>query len=267
MSIEHKYLGDMVKLCIPDIGARDMVKEANCTVLASDFDIIKFTYNGTKHQMTYGDLVAIPDYIGSVVPLSSYSNNPDDLAMQAQRWWYTIWAATQNLDTDPAPGSPSSQSMYEMTTKMLSVAKAKYHWEWDYAQKEVPKDGDPFDGWPSAEDELSELTGGVPFSPYPIAGGYLTFEAINLDHIGADALKAWVAMRILALRTAAEAARLHSRDLYIKALGMNAVGDHFFSDTFSSGHVRVPRRVLWQYYGSFIGGAMTRAMHNEDCQY
>eukprot|EP01135_Chromosphaera_perkinsii_P006512 Nk52_evm2s533 gene=Nk52_evmTU2s533 len=255
----------MVNLCIPPDGnsAKDMVKSAKCGILASDFNIFTFTYNGTTRPITYGDLVSMPDYFGSVVPLSSYGYNPDDMVMQAQRWWYTIWQVTNDAD----PKASSSNNLYKFSPKYLNMIKNEYEKEWAYVKKVVPTEADPFTHWPSLEDELNEATGGAPFSPYPISGGYITLEAINLDHIGSDALKAWVAMRILALRTAAEAARLRSRRLYIRALGMNAFGDHFFSDTFSSGHVRVPRRVLWQYYGAFIGGAMTRAMHNEDCQY
>ena len=261
-SIEHKWIGDVIKLHIPtnlQSPSDDTVKE----VVAGDYDLFTFTYRNKTYPITYGDLIAIPDYFGSREPLSSSSYNPDELAMNADRWFFTVWQNT-NEYTEHAS---EDDTLYAMGRELLAKVKDIYAEEWAYVKETVPTPLDPFDNWPSEEDALNIITKGQPLSPYPIPGTYLSLESVNLDHIGSDALKAWAAMHIYALRTVKEAARLESLSLYKKALAIEAFGDHFFSDTFSSGHVRVPRRLLWQYYGDMCGGGIVRQMHNEDCKY
>ncbi len=39
---------------------------------------------------------------------------------------------------------------------------------------------------------------------------------------------------------------------------------HFLEDSFSAGHIRVPRKELAKVYGDKIGGVLTKAMHDEE---
>jgi hypothetical protein len=66
---------------------------------------------------------------------------------------------------------------------------------------------------------------------------YLELSAINWDHFGHDARITYVAGHSVAL----EAAKDGNLQL---AYAMNAFADHFLEDSFSSGHLRTPRRAL-----------------------
>ena len=66
---------------------------------------------------------------------------------------------------------------------------------------------------------------------------YLGLARINWDHFGPDARTSYNAGHALALQTAA------SGDLDY-AYTLNAFADHFLEDSFSSGHMRTPRRGL-----------------------
>jgi hypothetical protein len=67
--------------------------------------------------------------------------------------------------------------------------------------------------------------------------GYLGLAQINWDHFGADARTAYNAGHATAIQKAV------SGDLD-GAYAMNAFADHFLEDSFSSGHLRTPRRLL-----------------------
>ena len=52
---------------------------------------------------------------------------------------------------------------------------------------------------------------------------------------------------------------------FLKALAIDAFGCHFLTDTFASGHMRVPRRLLAERYGILQGALyMSKRMHDED---
>lgn len=66
---------------------------------------------------------------------------------------------------------------------------------------------------------------------------YIRMAQLNLDHFGEEARTAYNAGHTMALKTAA------AGDLEI-GYAMNAFADHFLGDSFASGHIRTPRRVL-----------------------
>lgn len=122
----------------------------------------------------------------------------------------------------------------------------------------------------------SEITGGAPASwgragvvLYP--GRYIDLATVNMDHFGTDAVKAYLAGHGYALE---QAAALHGQDPSSPAVAskllacyaMNAFADHFLTDLFAAGHVRTPRRALWEIPQTVAGetGLLTRAAHNED---
>lgn len=96
-------------------------------------------------------------------------------------------------------------------------------------------------------------------------GRYLNLAGTNWDHFGADAVKCYTAGHNLAL-TAAAAATNDSQ--LAQAYAINAFADHFLTDLFSAGHIRTPRRQL--YDSTIIPGQkglaslITRSMHDED---
>jgi hypothetical protein len=122
----------------------------------------------------------------------------------------------------------------------------------------------------------NEITGGGPASGGVVSiltdpGRYIDLASVNMDHFGADAVKAYLAGHGLALK---QAAQLHGQDAsspavqmkLLQCYGMNAFADHFLTDLFAGGHVRTPRRALWATPQTIAGetGLLARAEHNEE---
>lgn len=96
--------------------------------------------------------------------------------------------------------------------------------------------------------------------------GYLGLSLINLDHFGADARIAYNAGHTAALRMACSARTPKALE---NAYAMNAFADHFLQDSFSAGHMRVPRRKLCAGVShdlNYAKDVCAHAMHREDNQ-
>jgi hypothetical protein len=122
--------------------------------------------------------------------------------------------------------------------------------------------------------EWNEATGGAPASEGKLGalrkqGRYLKLALVNMDHFGRDAVRAYMAVHTYAL---SEAAKLRGSSLAVneaalrRAYAINAFGDHFLSDLFAAGHVRTPRRALYEMSTTIAAesGLLARIMHNED---
>jgi hypothetical protein len=143
-----------------------------------------------------------------------------------------------------------------------------------------PEGTKPSDAFAVLGDSLSyewnEITGGGPASRGKASvvlqpGRYITLATVNMDHFGTDAVKAYLAGHLLALRSAAQLHQMdpkspQARMKLLQAYGFNAFADHFLSDLFAAGHIRTPRRPLYEISGTIAGetGMIARAMHNED---
>ena len=93
----------------------------------------------------------------------------------------------------------------------------------------------------------------------PAAERYFELAKINFDHFGADARAAYNAGHTAALK-AAESGKPEDLET---AYTLNAFADHFLEDSFSSGHMRTPRRILHGALG--FADACSKYMHDEDC--
>ena len=125
-------------------------------------------------------------------------------------------------------------------------------------------------------DTLSEqwnrITGGGSFfSPWVPMGRYLQLAAVNWDHFGQHAVLAYQAGHAAALAQAVTARGLpaaQQRQALGWAYAMNAFADHFLSDLFSGGHIRTPRKELYdRLTPSDAGSLLSRNMHDEDCHW
>jgi hypothetical protein len=103
-------------------------------------------------------------------------------------------------------------------------------------------------------------------------GRYLNLATTNWDHFGEWAVLAYQAGHAVALGKAIEAHNAanptQARALLTAAYAMNAFADHFLSDLFSSGHMREPRRQI--YEGSTDGVSANlccKGMHDEDSKF
>ena len=108
---------------------------------------------------------------------------------------------------------------------------------------------------------------------------YADLAMVNFDHFGPDAVKAYTAGHHEAITAALKARDNVVRGVvtqevgflqFQQALAMNAFADHYLSDLFAAGHLRVPRRALTKHEGGSQGGgsaAMSKLMHEEDNTY
>jgi len=121
----------------------------------------------------------------------------------------------------------------------------------------------------SLSKKWNEITGGGSFvSPWYPLGRYLKLAAVNWDHFSQHAVLAYQAGHAAALAQALIARGLpanEQRQALCLAYAMNAFSDHFLSDLFSGGHIRAPRKQLYNTVTpSSLGSLITRAMHDED---
>jgi hypothetical protein len=111
--------------------------------------------------------------------------------------------------------------------------------------------------------------GGCPLLDLLPRGRFLKLAGQNYDHFGDDALAAYRAGHGCALQAAAaaagEAAPAARRAGLLRAYAMNAFSDHFLTDLFASGHLRVPRHALAaQVKLKLVGDLLAKRMHDED---
>lgn len=100
------------------------------------------------------------------------------------------------------------------------------------------------------------------------AKAYVELALRNTDHFGWHNMLAYVRHHRAALQLAYEA-RGRENDTFRRALYTNAFADHFLTDGFAAGHVRVPRAEIraWaeqQKLNDRIAGALSKLLHDQD---
>jgi hypothetical protein len=142
------------------------------------------------------------------------------------------------------------------------------------AVKQAINDGkQPHEAYDALGDTLSEewntITGGGSFvsALFPL-GRYLKLAANNADHFAEWALLAYIAGHTAALQQAVAARNSGDEQSLERAYAMNAFADHYLTDLFSAGHLRVPRKQLAAVVTpSDLGSLITRFMHDEDSKF
>ena len=135
---------------------------------------------------------------------------------------------------------------------------------------------------PDFDDKYMHAAGGSNAVTNP--GRYLKLANNNFDHFGADAVTAYstghavaIDMAVQANRDLAKAGRDNKarekayRDFQL-AIAASAFADHFLTDLFSSGHLRVPRRALAKAFDTAdymhaAGSMMSKVQHDEDSRF
>jgi Domain of unknown function (DUF4157) len=80
----------------------------------------------------------------------------------------------------------------------------------------------------------------------------LAFENIPHFSKGGTALETWKKNHYQALKGAANGAYMGNFSMVQRAYAINAFGDHFLTDSFSGGHIRVPRMKIIEHYKDFF---------------
>ena len=98
--------------------------------------------------------------------------------------------------------------------------------------------------------------------------GYLELALQNTDHFGWHNIRAYCRHHGTALDLA-RSARGQQDERFRRALYTNAFADHFLTDAFAAGHVRVPRAEIRTWAGSKgldekIAGVLSKILHDQD---
>ncbi len=243
-SSEHRSLGDFVHLNLPQ-----SLNEAAPDSWKNDRKL-----RVGRCELTYGEIVALAGDLYGIAsrPISDGATETDRKAR--------FLAAFKTLEDAP------EKEVYALVALMAEEAAAISK---DVIEKGVPanvaaKDND-FD------DKYTKATGG--WYSYDLARSrYLQLAATNYDHFGFDAVAAYTAGHAVAIDMALEAARDDKSSApktqvfakYERALALNAFADHFLTDLFSAGHLRVPRREAVEQIKLVLGGTASKAQHDED---
>jgi hypothetical protein len=142
------------------------------------------------------------------------------------------------------------------------------------AVNQAIKDGkQPHGAYDALADTLSEewnrITGGGSFvsALFPL-GRYLKLAADNTDHFAEGALQAYIAGHTAALQQAVLGHKSGDEKQLELAYAINAFADHYLTDLYSAGHLRVPRKQLAAVVTpSALGSLISRFMHDEDSHF
>lgn len=208
-------------------------------------------------RLTYGQIVALGgDFYG--VPDSPISDG-DTLEDRKQRFR----EAFNSLAVEPASVDEAQEILDIMQVEIDAVAQA------------ISEGHDPSAAYESLGDELSArwncaTGGGSPVSDWFPLGRYLKLAQTNWDHFAQHARDAYIAGHQVAQEQAIVARGLageEQRSALELAYAMNAFADHFLTDLFSAGHMRTPRKALYEgVWLSDAGSVLSRYMHDEDCR-
>jgi hypothetical protein len=99
-------------------------------------------------------------------------------------------------------------------------------------------------------------------------GRYVNLLGKNFDHFGEDAIAAYTAGHTLAQQTAKQAKDTGDKGKLHIAYAQDAFAAHFLTDLFSAGHIRTPRRAIYNTASYDItrtyAGVCALGMHDED---
>lgn len=245
-SAEHVWIGDQLSL---QFGA--LTKNAKNHYL----------HIGPGKQLTYGLIIALAgDLYGVVGELISTAPDP-------QKAFLDSW-----------------RSLADGNNNELQAILAIMQQEITALDQAITAGVDPSTTmYASLGDKLSHLwngaTGGSSVTWVP-PGRYLRLSAENWDHFSATAVAAYMAGHQLAMEQAVLARGfMRDQDALERELGlayaMNAYADHFLTDLFSAGHLRTPRKQIYDRLISRspailhdvnlgLAGLLVRGMHDED---
>ena len=205
--------------------------------------------------LTYGRVVALGgDFYG--IP-----DRPISEGASAVERVQRFSAAFNSLAVLPASKDEARQILAVMQKEIVATHQAI-------------RDGkQPHEAYDALGDTLSEewnriTGGGSVVSPMLPLGRYLKLAANNADHFGEWAKLAYIAGHSAALEQARLAHGSADTQPLELAYAMNAFADHYLTDLFSAGHLRVPRKQLAAVVTpSDLGSLITRFMHDEDSKF
>jgi hypothetical protein len=241
-SAEHRQLGDAVR----NFGITDIYNPAlgynHPLELAPDL------------KLTYGQIVALGgDLYG--VPDKPISSGKDDKDRRGR--FEAAFNTLVHCDRKELAKILEIMDNEEKTVE-LGILEGK-------SADQAYADGPDFD------QQYMDATGFV--WPGIVEGRYLSLALKNFDHFGADAVTAYRIGHGRAIEEALAAYKERTRPggsidsanrTFERALAMSAFADHFLTDLFAAGHLRVPRRAVAADFAENYSAAIARHQHLED---
>jgi hypothetical protein len=203
-------------------------------------------------QLTYGQILALGgDFYGLPDNPISDGPNPSDLFTQA----------FNTLNADPNSVAEAANILQIMQIEIDALNAA------------IKAGTPPSEVYDKLGDSLSmkwnRATGGGLSDYFPLLplGRYLKLAQTNWDHFCPYAEIVYRAGHSVAVNMAIAARGSQNPGPQLMlAYAMNAFADHYLSDMFSAGHIRTPRKELYNHaLVSKAGSYCSRYMHDEDC--
>jgi hypothetical protein len=123
------------------------------------------------------------------------------------------------------------------------------------------------------EDRISHEKGGSPYPDENVrlawnAKSYVELALRNVDHFGWHNLCAYARHHAAALALAVDSGG-RENETFRRALYTNSFADHFLTDGFAAGHIRIPRAEIcdWaegQGLSDMVAGALSKLLHDQD---
>lgn len=201
-------------------------------------------------SMTYGEILAMPDFFALEQPISSSSNESE----RKQIFLGSFNTLIQSQSIDEAKNI--IQLIHEEKDRVLAgIQQGKS------PEKIYQEIGHEFDR------KYNCATGGgcseKTWWLYP--GRYLDLLEVNIDHFNDHAMIAYQTGHQLALEKAVLAHQTGDLQTLEMAYALNAYACHFLSDRFATGHIRTPRVELPDHTTpSVIGTLLSGFMHDEE---
>jgi hypothetical protein len=246
-SLEHQYLGDQISLRFYTSNPAKLLHLPNGLAL---------TYG--QIVMMSGDLFGDPKH-----PISSCNAEKRKECFNLQ---FDALAGGQDKKDCQNPRTQAQNLVhyYKTIEQLLTDWRNKGRSDPDFYKEYGP----------TVNKKLNRLTcGGSLITDYIPFGNYLNLSANNFDHFLPDSLVAYKAGHQAALETALlgyqQKIMGHSADagqLLELAYAQNAFANHFLTDSFASGHMRVPKRGLYGQVRlpAILNLLIANLMHDED---
>lgn len=202
-------------------------------------------------QMTYGQLISMPDFYGVVGTTISSGDTEEQHEANFIKVFNTLAQSPAAVSEEP---------------KIMDIVKVEQDTVLDAIQRgekpevifsKISMDNDR--KWNCA------TGGGCDGSWFLKPGRYMNLARQDFDHFDRFALACYNAGHAVALKTAAAAHAAHDLKQLELAYAMNAFATHFLSDHFASGHLRIPRKQLPDMVTPRdVGSLLVSAMHAEE---
>lgn len=265
---EHKVIGDLAATLAKDQLSRWRISQAQKMDSTTILSILKHPLFVENQALSFGDITALAgDFYGAMLlseTISQAGINFEDRCKNFRHIFNTLVKAPQE-EVSKILG------MFKAEQAMAEKAKAHHLQAHRFFTKTTDSRCMTYTEIKDHHEKRSVLRA---FRTLVIGDHtYTELLKYNFDHFNlkGDAKTAYTIGHYLALKEAEAAGKENDFTRLQQAYAIEAFASHFLTDTFASGHMRVPRRELFAFAAEYslakadvIGGLLANAQHNED---